>query len=349
MELTDPQYIHLKNTAKSKYNLLAHFKSLKSALLSVNGIAILNHENFEVTVQFENCQFILWPSFFEMTSCHQGYTPDFHEDCVRFNGWRPYQTLSIEAFTDKLFLKKVVKHIGILTPDFSQDPKTTLTHLICKQNLDSYGKNIRGPFKNASEWELKPQEEQYFEVFTPGKIVKAWFWNSKPIVLQIQEMLNVTGDGKRTLQQNIESIPKLLNICCQLDEIKQMLAFSGISLETVLPAGKKQFIDFRYKIDLNPNVISQDILFSDVDNSLKTVFEELGRLLSAISTEHIQYGLAYTVDGIINNDQFWFLEANTNPLIHPALYSAMLQTLYVHHTKKQDAVEKAQNHFFNSY
>ena len=115
-----------------------------------------------------------------------------------------------------------------------------------------------------------------------------------------KEFLQVTGDGKSTLQQLIENYER---VRFRIEEIR---AKHADKLETVLPAGKIYFLSYALNLSRGGRLIS---LEHEKDEKLLKVFDDLSHY-----TKHFYYGRydikCASIEDLKNGRNFSILEYN---------------------------------------
>lgn len=319
---------------ETKARLINHFRFLHRAADKVGGEALLNCSTFYVQVRIGKDYLILYPQFIVFVEGNKHYTPRFTEDAHRFAGWRPYVLKRVERFSDKIALKERVSREQILTPAYSTTPTGTLGNVVVKQRASSFGSRINGPFKQSADVAFDAQSGEYLEQFVPGRIVKAWYWNDKPVCLEVRDMPAVIGDGKRTIEELIEWSPGGRAGASDLQRADDMLRFFDRSRGAVLEAGEAQTVDFRYgSILADSRHVVEYALSGDDIPQVQPQLARIGTVLWDIAAEAIKGDLAYTADLIWDpEDRLWLLEANANPMMHPRLYLTIIKDWANRHT-----------------
>ena len=306
--------------------VIAHFKSLKQAWRDAS--LFLDIQNFIVHIEHKKKHYTLLPQFITVFHNQKMQVMEFDDDIQRFIGWRPYTFRSAPLLTDKLAFKAWLNTQPFSVPQYSRDPSTH-QNVILKNSLSSYSNLIRGPYRTASDCPFQLEKGDYFESYIEGTITKTWFWNDTPICIEKQPMPMMTGDGHATIKTLVERHLSLWNTTPGWEKIKTVLNYYGKELSTVLKAGEKQCIDFRYASQLRRPNDTLTVLCKNLENmELINELNKIGSVLwqNIISKHHTE--LLYSVDGILtNDDQLWILEANANPVVHPLTYDAMSQAM----------------------
>jgi hypothetical protein len=310
-----------------KRRIIKHFFHVQSALDKVNSDAYLNTKTFFLELQLSDKSITLYPQFTYKTETGTQYSDqcDYNRFAC-FNGWRPYRPRSVAKFTDKLLFKQLIVDQGVNAPDYTCEYKKGFPAAIVKNKVSSFSDSIKGPYKDTSCYEINKDLGQYFEQFIIGDIVKIWYLKDQPIVFEKFPMPFVIGDGRSTLEELIkkkmgEVAPKKL-----VDISESMLRFSGYQLSDVLAVGEKQIVDFKYVTSLRD---IEDIEVADIqDSELLKQLETIGKVVWSIAQQDTQGMLIYTVDAILDSSQtLWVLEANSNPIVHPCCYGALVSSL----------------------
>lgn len=257
------------------------------------------------------------------------YTHTFTDEC-RFVGWLPYRAKQWPIATDKIIFKRYCEREGLrVAKSWREGPPLTENYILKPRN-GSFGKGIRGPFRN-SDWlqiqtELTP--DLFFEEFVAGQPVKAWFWNSTPVAIESIASPFLLADGKRTLAEIVTSVRGSFDKPYQLDEANEILRWQGLTANSVPTAGEKIQLAFLYaSIFDSPHSRPIDLL-PDMDQKVRKQFLHAGVSLGRAIPEQIAHNTISTVDAVIDETgSVCVLEVNCNPVVHPKTYDHMLEDI----------------------
>ncbi len=314
---------------ETKRDLLNHFKWLQDGVAQVQGEAFLNLQSFTAEVRLGNRVHLLFPHFVVLVDGNTLYSSEFSHDVIRFAGWRPTRRIEPFSFARKLKFKELLEQNGIPTPAFSFSDGKTLNDVLIKKDISSFGADIKGPYRSSSDAQLDVAQGEFFERFAEGRIVKVWFWNHRPVCVEMKSMPEVIGDGRSSIKDLVLRKPTRLGDEPRLEPISELLRFYSKTLDTVLPQGNRQLIDFRYTSQFGR---PQDVVEVDLSAARDLRFDRplrsLGELLYGQLLQESRPLAAYSVDAILDSqDKLWFLEANPNPFIHPLVYPHMIRGL----------------------
>jgi len=312
-----------------KTRLFHHLKWLNKAVAKVQGEAFMNSASLMVEIRVGNRVYNLYPMFTATLEGKKVYTHQFTDDAISFVGWKPYYNRTTPEIGKKLAFKLFVQQHGLRTPAYSTENHAALKNAIVKKDISSFGDQIKGPFADTAKHRLDAENGEFFETFTPGNIIKVWYWNEKPIVMESQPMPLITGDGRSTVKELINAYHVSLKsegkINWQL--VEEVLAFQNIGLGDILSEKKQCLVDFRYisAFSVDGNVSS--ILLEEAADFHAPLFK-LGDCIRDDLLKLEQQDTVYSVDAIQDKKgNFWFLEVNFNPAIHPCLYAEMVKSL----------------------
>jgi hypothetical protein len=336
--------------AVSKNALLDHFKLLQSALERPEWEAIMGLRDFTVYLRNKERQLMLQPQFLAETNGKRHYTRQLGGNAIMFAGWLPYYNKRWPIASDKLLFKQYATEAGLATPAHATVASSDLRDVVIKRPRSSFGEQVAGPLRSAEQRPLDPAKGEYYEQFIDGRIVKVWYWDEQPVCMEIDTMPSVMGDG-------ISSIEKLILRMAQrngrlppaekrqlLQRCDDLLHFHGVQRSTVLPAGKRQVVEFRYGTTLT-RTHNRDVL--DLQTTPHPQLDEqlrhIGQKLYQAIPEDIRRGTLYTVDAMCDErGKLWLLEMNSNPTVHPYAYRAMMRSLLAQAPRPQpDAVAAA--------
>ena len=329
----------------SKNNLLHHFLWLRAALAAAGAEAILDVDSFDVLVRRGPRQWALYPKFLAGAPGAQRYAAAPAPDVVTFAGWLPYRHKHWPLAADKLAFKRYARETLLPVPEYATDPDADLRDVIVKRANASFGAAIAGPFRSAAEHRLDPAHGEFFERFIEGKILKIWYWEGRPLCLEMDAMPSVRGDGGSSIGELILRRASLHQALrpeqrrALLDGCAALLRYHGTGIDDVLPRDRRQTVEFRYGstllhprartlVDLRGGPAGEGAAQGTGPAALAApLLELLGtaglRLREAIPAGTRRHTL-FTVDAVLDaNGRAWLLEMNSNPAVHPLAYPAI--------------------------
>lgn len=313
-----------------KATMIQHLIYLKGSVEKLNFCAHIDIASCCAEVHMGLRSHTLYPQFIVFVDGTKHYTSDFTNDVIAFCGWRPYRVNIIKEIANKLEVKKLMQLARLPTPEYSDNTKMSMKDVIVKKSISSFGFTIQGPYRKSEQHELNSEDEEYYEKYIEGIIVKSWYWNNEPICYEYQEMPNIIGDGKLSIRQHLNPrIESNKHKPC-MTIIQDVLAYYGYKIDDVLENNKKLVVDFRYGSKFG---LGQDLIDARIeDNDAIGIYEQLrvfGEFAKKIIPDDMKNGIIYSVDSICDLDgKLWFLEINSNPMVHPYLYAPMLEHLY---------------------
>jgi len=310
-----------------KRSTINHFFYVQNALDKINSDAYLNTKKFFLELHFSNKSVTLYPQFTSKTKYGKQYSDTCDQDSfVFFNGWRPYRPKTIPSFTDKLLFKKKIMKQGIKTPAYTHDQDDAFPDALIKNQVSSFSADIKGPFRDISACEINKDKGDYFEEFIFGEIVKIWYVENRPIVYEKIPMPFVVGDGVSTLEELVKNKVEDIKDRKLKDISDCMLSYYGKSLKDIPANGEKQVVDFKY-VSVMRDI--EDVSYDSIENlDLRKQLDQIGSVTWGMAKEEVKGMLIYTIDAILDKkEQLWILEANSNPIIHPCCYDAMIDIL----------------------
>lgn len=293
--------------------------------------AYLKTNNFFLEVHFADRSTTFFPQFTVKNKGVRSYTDNITSENIKiFNGWRPYRITSVPVFTSKTAFKDLLKKEQIPTPRYELTPEEFSTPFVVKQSISSFGLGVKGPFLPSAKLQFELLSDDYCEEFLAGDILKMWYVGGKVACVESMSMPEIVGDGVSSIKNLIESEIKQKQLApfndLQLERLSQVLAFSGKKKSDVLAEGERQLIDFRYITKLR-----------DIDEWPKEQLKspaflpqisKIGDVCQAVSFRETNIkNFIYTVDAILLNDIIYVLEANSNPIVHPAVYPVVINAL----------------------
>lgn len=254
------------------------------------------------------------------------YTRRMREAMRGFVGWLPYFNKVWPVAQDKLVFKQYAESAGVRTPRWTVDPAQARGDFIVKARHSTFGRGLRGPFEGAGSITLV--EGEYCEQFIVGKLLKALFWNDELVAVELLDMPTVEGDGRRTLRDLIGS--RLAPTGRWPEDLEPLAAIQGLALDAVVAPGRVALADYRYVSPLHPQTgRDHDVRSNMVGTPLEAQLLDAGASCWRAVPAAIREGTAFSIDGVVDaQGDIWFLEANCNPQVHPALYRTMLDATF---------------------
>lgn len=251
-----------------------------------------------------------------------GFVPMLDVGVAGFVGWYPYAGKAWPISQDKLTFKRFAREVGLRVPMAGIDPADIRGPYIVKRRKSTLGRGLRGPYLAIQPPGLV--EDEYWEQFVPGKMLKAWFWDSEPVVVELIDLPTVRGDGVKSLRQLIRD--KLPPDAPFPEDTDGLAAWQGLTLDGVLPAGRSAIAEYRYMSLLNPATSSDhDVRERIRGTRLEAQLRDAGQQCWMAIPQEIRKGTMFSIDGMVDPEgNIWFLETNCNPQLHPAVYGAML-------------------------
>src|SRR6266487_3973022 len=190
-----------------KANLFAHMKCINECISRFGLEATVNVRNFQLEVRGRNRYFHMVPQYVYFDEGRMRYTPHLRSDSKLFLGWLPYFNKRWPLAIDKLGFKEFCSVNNLRTPAYWLRADDSVRDFIVKQRASSFGYGIRGPFRSIdpSDRRCRLAEDEYYEKFQTGKIAKIWYWNEKPVCLEMRDMPTVSGNGVQSLYESMQA------------------------------------------------------------------------------------------------------------------------------------------------
>jgi hypothetical protein len=314
-------------------SLLFHCRAIQRLLPNFQAQATMGFGDFSLELRARNRYFHLQPQFTHREQGRLRYFPRMRDDTLGFVGWLPYFNKRWPAGSEKLPFKELCVANGLRTPAFSTVSAGALGDVLVKHRFSSFGSGMRGPYRRADQGTPQSRlgENEYYEEFVPGRIAKVWYWDERPVCLELFDMPAVTGDGARSFAELVATQVQFPGVPPERSHLEALARYQGFRPDDVTPAGARLLADFRYSSPLfqlrgnhNGNVLPQHEK-GEIGRQLR----EAGRVFWKDIPEAVRRGTLYTVDAIVDGkERVWFLEMNCNPMIHPDVYLAMFEGLF---------------------
>jgi hypothetical protein len=267
-----------------------------------------------------------YPQFTIQQEGQLSFVPRLQPGVAGFVGWVPNPGKGWKESSDKLAFKDFARRHGLRTP-LSGGPGTVpMTDYLVKKASSTLGRHVEGPFPAAHRAAIAPGF--FWEQFVRGRVVKAWYWNGELAVAEAVQMPTVTGDGKRTIAEL--ALYALGPVAAASPLPAEFLALQGESIASVPAAGKVVQLEYRYISPFNPsNHVDQDIRAAIRGTAFEEQLVRAGRACLQCVPEDLRADTAFSIDAVLDaQDRLWLLEINCNPLLHPAFYPVMLDSLF---------------------
>jgi len=312
-----------------KRNYLQHALAVSRWLGQHGASAGINPATYVMDIRLGGRTVRFFPQFSTLASDGlPAFFPELIDGVSGFVGWLPYFNKRWPIAQDKLAFKLFARAQGLRTPAWSglNGPGIDRPVLV-KRQLSTFGRGMSGPFLTGGDTVLGTGD--YLEAFITGRIIKAWYWNSTPIVVEAAHMPTVTGDGASSLRTLIAANLKERGIWP--DGLDALARLQGLELDTIVPTGNAVLSDYRYMSPLNPtHHVDHNVWPAARNSALGTQLLSAGEVCAAAIPGDVRGGgTMFSLDGIEDAEgRLWFLEANCNPQLHPACYAWMLNAIF---------------------
>jgi len=317
-----------------KQNLLFHIKKVNELLPRFDAESSLNLKNLVLEVRGRSRCFQLVPQFLFLDDKRRiHYTHQLLSRVRGFIGWLPYSIKQWPIATDKLAFKEYCIAHGLRTPAYRSRAADSVRNFIVKHRAWGFGYGIRGPFETiaAGNPRTRLSDKEFYEEFVHGDIAKIWYWNDRPIGLELRPMPTVCGDGSRPLYDLVVAATVRPNVPPDRGDIADLARHQGFSLDEPVPAGTTVLADFRYGSGLfPPNPFKNaNVLAGHLKGDTGRQLLDAGPVFWRSVPRELRDCTLYTVDAIVDGRaQVWFLELNCNPMGHPDVYFPMFESLF---------------------
>ena len=305
-----------------------HLRAIRAWAAQNDARTTIDASTFSIEIRAHNRYFTLHPKFFASSATGWLYVSDLSaENIMGFAGWLPYRSVQWPLSSDKRAFDAFVRRSGLRRPDVWPVGQEPGDWYVVKASRGSFGDQVSGPHAPLSSAPAI-DDGSFRESYIPGRALKVWFWGSRPFFAHLQERPEVTGDGVRTVR---ELLPRS-EVQGVGDEqtLVACLAFQDLSADTVLPNGKRAWVDFRYGRRLAPqrHTTASDDALSALPALARDQVDRLGAALWGELEPMFGVPMLCSADGVLDDDhQVWWLEVNSNPAMPPEGYPLVLGTL----------------------
>lgn len=332
--------------AASKNNFLDHLRLFRSACRAVGAEVIISMESWQAFARQGDRHTTFYPQFQASVEGRLLYQPGLTDQSTMFAGWMPYRFKRWETALNKLAFKRYAQSVGLLVPKYWLDGEGTPSDVVVKSPSSSFGLGVHGPFRRSADRQLDLTQAEYYEEFVGGRLLKIWYWNGRPVCAEVDRLPFVYGDGVSTLAELIVQRASQYGPLGDkkreeiLERCKPLLRYYKRGLDSVIPKGGKQVVEFRYGsfLMLTAERAVLDFANDDAPEWLDQARDAGAKLFAAIPAE-VRRDTVFTVDAILPADgQVRFLEVNCNPTVHPLVYPVMVNDLMGAQTALRAAV-----------
>lgn len=317
-----------------KFNFLHHVRWLRSAAQAVGAQVLMEFDSTSAFVRKGGRHWVLKPQFMASVNGGVRYYRRMPDEQSLFIGWRACTTGAWPASRDKLVFKRAIAHRGLRTPEYALgDDGLDMQDVLVKRAVGSFGDHVHGPYRSGRDRPLRIADGEFYERFINGTMLKVWFFQDQPFVLETDIVSHVTGDGVASMRELVERRQAAQNFSPLvapeklLARVSEFLAYADRDLDYVPPAGAKQAIEFRYGSELGKAADRVTVDLSTVPTEWPQL-REAGRTFLDLVPEEFRTLAVYSVDAVQDKEGVvWYLEINSNPVVHPLMYAPMLKAL----------------------
>jgi hypothetical protein len=319
-----------------------HFRAVQEWGQRAQASIALDVLSFEMEVKCRGRYYNFHPQFVGLVQGRLVNLPAFTPETAGFIGWRPYGPLSYPLSTDKLRFKKFIDESGLRTPaQWSLDGSSAAPEAdyILKRASGSFGYEIAGPFRANSlpldDGRVPGSGTLFAEQFVSGRSLKVWYWGQRPIFAHLREPATVIADGRSAVRalvnERFRSANEEFENYAERHVVQDCLSFQGLGLDDVPEEGRSVWLDYRYGREHLPATSSlrSDDDLPSLPPALLEVIELAGARFAAKLQETLPAPVAYALDAVVDADnEVWWLEANSNPVLPPEGYETMFGDLF---------------------
>lgn len=273
------------------------------------------------------------PRFSIRTQRGLAYAKVFPDKGGGFIGWLPYEVKRWALSTDKLAFKAWCEAHGLKTPRYADSAAGGLddgASVLVKARRGSFGEQVHGPYQLGAGATLPALEPAEFaEEFIVGRPAKVWYWNETPVALEAVEPPSLVGDGERSIAQMLAQPRGSFDRAHTAEGAQAMLRWQGLDENTVLEKGRQVGLGYKYVTPYDRTTLLNRNTLEEASPGVKAQLQQAGRVLYQGIPPELRAHTLYTLDGVLDaEDMMWWLEMNSNPMVHPDAYGAMLEDIF---------------------
>jgi hypothetical protein len=314
-----------------KHHFFWHCREVYAAAPKFDAEVSVNLRNFVLTISKGERRFQLYPQFMVRDASGVRYATRPDQGTRFFAGWLPYFNKRFPAGAGKFAFKDFCAANGLPTPPTWRAPAPDMRDFLVKHDDSSFGRGLRGPFVSyrADDPAQAMRKNGYFEKFVRGRVLKTWYWEDRLVSLEFEDMPTIRGDGRLPARELIvRKLPfKVMKPNWTMHE--DVLAYQGLTLNSVVPEGREVLADISYNSLLQPlHFGNSSVLSQFAEHPVVRRLRSFGPVFWQAVPEALRPATLYTVDGIADErDEVWLLEMNCNPSVHPDAYPHIFERL----------------------
>ena len=320
----------------NKTSYIDHVRWIRDAILGRGGDFFIVGTTLKLAVRRLGVQWQLEPRFLDAVE-DRVYTspPELGVPLTGFAGWLPYAPRTWDLAQSCALFRGFLREHSLPTPELHSTTPPFAGEVLVRR-AGPASEAVLGPFATPAEHPLADGEA--YETFLLGTRVRFWYWNGAPLCAELQKMPTVVGDGSRSLRDLILERATWSRPFSEEQEgalfarPSPLLSLQGHALASPLAHGMRVIIDHALDSPLLHPSERQTFLVDGADEpAWLTTVRRAGDLLRSAAPPEFRSDLLFTVDAVFDRDeQLWLLEMNGNPIVHPALYPAIIGTLFEH-------------------
>ncbi|MET3448198.1 hypothetical protein [Ralstonia sp. 1138] len=314
--------------------ILEHLKVVTAWTRTNQATCVLFPDTFALGIKKEGLNLLMSPRFVATINGQTAYIDSYHNHECGFVGWLPYRTKRWPLSTEKLMFKHYAAEHGLTTPLHWRDGPCRSEHFLVKPTRGSFGHGIRGPFRAGQYEEVVSTlaEGEYFEAYAIGRSTKIWYWSGVPYAMEVLAPPVLYGDGRRTVSEIAGTRRGSFDRAHDVSGSVAVLRWQGLSPDAILPKDATVLLDFRHISAYDPIILRDRESLSRATPEVLAQVQHIGRVLLLGIPEEMRANTLFTVDAVLDGqDQLTLLEMNSNPMVHPKVYGAMLDETFAMH------------------
>jgi hypothetical protein len=306
---------------------LNHIRAVRAWAVAAGARFAVSGDDFSLTIWRGERRLRLRPRFTTRNGTLLAYTEDI-DRAIGFVGWSPAGVRTWPISADKLAFKNHCLAAGLAAPELAPIDGPVPFPYLLKPRSGSFGAGILGPFAPTAGAPPGLRDGHLVERFVAGRAAKCWYWNARPVALEVLQPPYVTGDGVRTIAQLLSEPRGSFDRALALEEALPMLALHALGPDTVPAAGTQVLLGYRYVTPFDRMTLLDRDCWPTADPTWRAAFARAGAVAHAALPPEFQGDAVFTLDAVIADDgTAWWLEMNSHPMLHPALYAPMLDDL----------------------
>jgi hypothetical protein len=244
-----------------------------------------------------------------------------------FSGWRLHPLKDWPLATDKIAFKKYCAEHGLASPRWFTRPSAVDCPIVIKSHAPGQRLQTRGPVSAAHAQALPGfGDGSYAEELVRGHMLQLWYWDDVLTACELRTLPVMVGPARESIRAALSAHRPPLNDG-YIARVEASVRAQGATLDAVLEPGQEIILDVRAESPLARTIARNEA--TTILTALASQLRSAGPLFSQGIPADMRQHTLFTVNAIVDAQRkIWFTEMESNPVVHPEAYPAMLGGLF---------------------